>query len=75
MGKQRRKYSKELKIELVEKVLAGRGTLEMARDEEICPSLINKWKKQYMDEKYHGTSATDSELRKLRTKNVSCSGW
>jgi len=45
MGKQRRKYSKELKVELVEKVLAGRGTLEVARDEGISPSLINKWKR------------------------------
>ena len=69
MGSKRRKYSKELKIELVEKVLSGRGTLEVARDEEISPSLIKKWKKEYMDGKFHGTSATDSELRKLKTKN------
>ena len=69
MGKQRRKYSKELKVELVEKVLAGRETLEVARDEGISPSLINKWKKQYMEGKFHGTSATDPELRKLKAKN------
>jgi len=69
MGKQRRKYSKELKVELVEKILAGRETLEVARDEGISPSLINKWKKQYMEGKFHGTSATDSELRKLKAKN------
>jgi len=69
MGKQRRKYSKELKVELVEKVLSGRETLEVARDEGISPSLINKWKKQYMEGKFHGTSATDSELRKLKAKN------
>ena len=68
MGKQRRKYSKELKVELVEKVLAGRETLEVAKDEGISPSLINKWKKQYMEGKFHGTSATDSE-RKLKAKN------
>ena len=68
MGKKRRKYSKELKIELVEKVLAGREALEVARDEEISPSLIRKWKKQYMEGKFHGTSATDSE-RKLKVKN------
>ena len=68
MGKQRRKYSKELKVELVEKVLAGREALEVARDEEISPSLIRKWKKQYMEGKLHGTSATDSE-RKLKAKN------
>ena len=68
MGKQRRKYSKELKMELVEKILAGRETLEVARDEGISPSLINKWKSEYMEGKFHGTSATDSE-RKLKAKN------
>ena len=69
MGSKRRKYSKELKAELVERVLAGRSALEVARDEEISPSLIKKWKKEYMDGKFHGTQASDSELRKLQLKN------
>jgi len=69
MGKHRRKYSRELKVELVERVLAGRSALEVARDEEISPSLIKKWKRQYMDGKFHGTSAGDSEIRKLQLKN------
>ena len=69
MGKQRRKYSRELKVELVEKVLAGSATLEVAKDEGISPSLINKWKGQYMEGKFHGTSASDSELRKLKLRN------
>jgi len=45
MGKQRRKYSKELKIELVEKVLAGRSTLEVAKDEGISPDLVRQVEK------------------------------
>jgi transposase-like protein len=69
MGSKRRKYSRELKVELVERVLAGRSPLEVARNEEISPSLIKKWKKEYMDGKFHSTSASDSELRKLQLKN------
>ena len=69
MGKHRRKYPRELKVELVERVLAGASSLEVARDEEISPSLIKKWKREYMDGKFHGTSANDSELRKLQLKN------
>ncbi|MCG9479930.1 MAG: transposase [Actinomycetia bacterium] len=69
MGKQRRKYSIELKMELVERVLAGASALEVARDEEISPSLIKKWKREYLDGKFHGTSASDSELKKLQLKN------
>lgn len=68
MGKQRRKYSKELKIELVEKVLAGKETLEVAKEEVISPDLITRWKKQYLGGKFHGTSNSDSELRKLKLK-------
>jgi hypothetical protein len=30
--------------------------------------LITRWKKQYLDGKFHGTSATDTELRKLKIK-------
>jgi len=66
MGKQRRKYSKEMKIELVERVLSGKSTLEVAKEEGISPDLITRWKKQYLDGKFHGTS--DSELRKLKLK-------
>ena len=69
MGKQRRKYSKELKMELVEMVLAGRSALEVARDEGISPGLVKKWKSEYLDGKFHGTSASDSELRKLKLRN------
>ena len=69
MGKQRRKYPIELKVELVENVLAGRSALEVARDEMISPSLIKKWKREYLDGKFHGTSASDSELRKLKLRN------
>jgi transposase-like protein len=69
MGNNRRKYSRELKMELVERVLAGASALEVAKDEAINPSLIKKWKREYLDGKFHGTSASDSELRKLKLKN------
>jgi len=69
MGSKRRKYSRELKVELVGMVLAGRSALEVARDEGISPSLIKKWKSEYLDGKFHGTSASDSELRKLKLRN------
>jgi len=69
MGKQRRKYSRELKVELVEMVLAGRSALEVARDEGVSPGLVKKWKSEYLDGKFHGISASDSELRKLKLRN------
>ena len=68
MSKHRRKYTRDFKIEMVESVLKGRSTLELAKENEIYPGLITRWKSQHMEGKFHGTSATDTELRKLKIK-------
>lgn len=68
MSKHRRKYTKDFKIEIVESILKGRSTLEVARENEIYPGLISKWKRQYLEGEFHGTSASDIELRKLKLK-------
>jgi len=68
MSIRRRKYSKDFKIELVESALKGRRILELAKENDIYPGLITKWKRQYLDGKFHGTSASDTELRKLKIK-------
>jgi transposase len=68
VGKNRRKYTKDFKIEMVESVLKGSSTLEVARENEIYPGLITKWKRQYLDGEFHGTKASDIELKKLKLK-------
>jgi len=68
MSIHRRKYSKDFKIELVESVLKGRSILELAKENDMYPGLITRWKRQYLDGKFHGTSASDTELRKLKLK-------
>jgi len=68
MSIHRRKYSKDFKIEMVESALKGRSILELAKENDIYPKLITRWKRQYLDGKFHGTSAGDTELRKLKLK-------
>jgi len=68
MSKRRRKYTKDFKIEIVESVLKGRSILEVAKENEIYPGLITKWKRKYLSGEFHGSSATDTELRKLKLK-------
>jgi len=68
MSKYRRKYSKDFKIELVESALKGRSALELVKENDIYPGLITKWERQYLDGKFHGTSASDTEPRKLKLK-------
>jgi len=68
MSNHRRKYTKSFKIEMVENVLKGRSILEIAKENEIYPGLITRWKRQYIEGSFHGTSSTDIELRKLKIK-------
>jgi transposase-like protein len=68
MGIHRRKYTRDFKIEMVESTLSGRSILKLAKENEIYPGLITRWKRQYLDGKFHGTSASDTELRKLKLK-------
>lgn len=71
MGIKRRKYPGEFKIEMVEEVLSGHSTLEFARLNDLNPNLIIRWKRQWLDGKFHGTSANDTELRKLKLTSES----
>jgi len=66
MGAHKRKYTREFKIEMVERVLQGHTTLEVAKENDLYPGLITKWKRQYTDGKFHGSST--SELKNLRAK-------
>ena len=68
MSIHRRKYTKEFKIEMVESTLSGHSIIELAKENDIYPGLITRWKRQYLDGKFHGTSASDTELRKLKLK-------
>jgi transposase-like protein len=54
MSKYRRKYTRDFKIEIVESVLKGASTLEVARENDIYPGLITRWKWKYLDGEFHG---------------------
>ena len=62
----RRKHSKELKMEIVEAALSGTSPLVLGKEYDIAPNMISRWKKQYLEGKFHGTSKSDTELRKLK---------
>lgn len=68
MVSKRRKYTKDFKIEIVEGVPKGRSILEVTKENEIYPRLITRWKRQYMNGDFHGSSASDIELQKPKLK-------
>jgi len=59
MGAYRRKYTREFKIEMVESSLQGHTILEVAKNNDLSPGLITRWKRHYLDGKFHGNSTSD----------------
>ena len=53
---------------MVEEVLSDRSTLEVAREADLYPNLITRWRRRYLDDRFHGISAGDTELKKLKLK-------
>lgn len=47
MGQKRRKFTREHKISAIRALESGKTIAEVARENEIHPSLLAKWKKEY----------------------------
>ena len=76
MGKKRRQFSKEYKIEAVRLIVEeGRRISDVARELGIAENLLHRWKKKYEEgkiEPFPGKgrlSPEDEELRQLRREN------
>ena len=76
MGKNRRQYTKEFKIEAVRLIVEeGRPISEVARELGTAQSLLHRWKKKSEEGKidpFPGKgrlSPEDEELRRLRREN------
>ena len=76
MGKKRRQYTKEFKIEAVRLIVEeGRPISEVARELGIGENLLHRWKKKYEEGKIDPflgqgrLSSEDEELRRLRREN------
>lgn len=48
--KTRRQYTKDFKISVVRDIETGKSLAQVSRENGIYPSLITKWKKQYLED-------------------------
>ena len=64
MGIKRRQYSKEQKEEMVQKALSGKSILELGKENNISPGLINRWKRQYLGGELKDNN--NQEIKKLQ---------
>ena len=76
MGKERRQFSKEFKIEAVRLIVEdGRRISELSRELGVGENSLNRWKKKYEEGKIQPfpgkgrLSPEDAELRRLRREN------
>lgn len=68
MSIHRKQYSQEFKMEMVEAALYRKSPLVLGKENNLNPNLISRWKRQYLNGKFHGNSENDTELRKLKIK-------
>ena len=76
MGKKRRQFSKEFKVEAVRLIVEeGRRTTEVSRELGVGVNSLDRWKKKYEEgkiEPFPGKgrqSPEDAELRRLKREN------
>ena len=65
MGIKRRQYTKEQKEEIVQVLLSGQAALGLGREHQIFPSLINRWKRQYLEGAFNQNN-NHQEINKLK---------
>ena len=65
MGVNRRLYTKEQKEEIVRSLLSGQTALQLGREHNISPALINRWRRQYLDGELNRND-NNQEINKLK---------
>jgi len=65
MGIKRRQYTKEQKEEMVQALVSGQTALQLGRENNISPSLINRWKSQYLNGELNENN-NDQEINKVK---------
>ncbi len=76
MGKKRRSFSKEFKLEAVRLMIdGGRSLTQVARDLGIRDTILGRWKQEYEKDQRNAfpgqgqLKPEDEELRRLRREN------
>ena len=68
MSVQRRKYSKDFKMQILEAVLLDESLLVLAKENNLNPNLIHRWKRKYLEGSYLEEDSNGQKLKKLKTR-------
>ena len=66
----RRPYTKEQKEKIVQSLLSGETALKLGKENNISPSLINRWKRKYLNGQLDQNNQ-NQEINKLRKEIAS----
>ena len=69
--RERRRYNTEYKYEIVRRLLEGESKKKISIEENIEPSQIRKWEREYKEKGYEGISRRKeiSEIERVRMEN------
>ena len=70
-ARKRRQFSREFKEEAVRQVIeGGQSMARVARDLDIRPNLLRRWKKELLEEAGNTALSEAEELQQLRKENA-----
>lgn len=70
MGIIRRQYTIEEKGRIIHALLSGESVLNLGREHNISPTLINHWKRQFLDGELN-KAGVDQKVNKLKKEIAS----
>ena len=69
MGKTRKSYTREFKISILRELEAGKNLAQLSRENNLHPSLISKWRREYdenPDSAFSGNGKTYKETARIQ---------
>ncbi len=72
MSKERRKFSRDFKIKVVEAYRSGQSAVELSRQFELHPNVIYDWDRQYREDPEHafGTQRETNDPSKAHEERI-----
>ena len=63
MGVKRRRFTREFKLQVVREVESGKSVAHVAREYQLHPTMINRWRREHMRYAEHAFSGNGSSVK------------
>jgi len=63
VGVKRRRFTREFKLQVVREVESGKSVAHVAREYQLHPTMINRWRREHMRYAEHAFSGNGSSVK------------